>query len=220
MDSSNSVLIPCAGKAAQVPFTPTDPTRDRLRVAWCILAVPAMLAGKKSVAMPDRYLAKTMARIPDDLSEIRPKANAWAAQVRAKAEGKVPVHAALRMLLGNQVQAGLLWVQFPDGAVDRDVLRTAQLLLGHSTDHGDPTCSTCAAIRSCNWTLAIRLAAGMDAPIALGALIDLYRGAVSAGLAPFVIGSPDGHEPVERRDPTEEEDQLVPRQRYRPEDLF
>jgi hypothetical protein len=124
------------------------------------------------------------------------------------------------MLLGNQVQAGLLWVQFPDGAVDRDVLRTAQLLLGHSTDHGDPSCPTCSAIRSCNWTLAIRLAAGVDAPIALGALIDLYRGAVSAGLIPFVIGSPDGHEPVERRDPTEVEDQPVQGQRYRPEDLF
>ena len=58
------------------------------------------------------------------------------------------------------------------------------------------------------------------AVIALGALIDLYRGAVSAGLVPFVIGSPDGHEPVERRDPTEVEDQPVQGQRYRPEDLF
>lgn len=219
MDRSESILIPCAGKAAHVPFTPTDPTRDRLRVAWCILAVPAMVAGRKSVAMPDRYLAKTLTRIPDDLDEIRPKANTWAAQVRAKAEGKIPVHAALRMLLGNQLQAGLLWVQFPDGAVDRDVLRTAQLLLGHSTDHDDPTCATCSAIRSCNWTLALRLAAGIDAPIALGALIDLYRGAVSAGLVPFVIAAPNGLDPVEPRDPLGEEDR-TPRQRYRPEDLF
>ena len=219
MDSSDSVMIPCAGKAAQVPFTPTDPTRDRLRVAWCILAVPAMLAGKKVVAMPDRYLAKTIARIPDDLNEIRPKASAWSAQVRAKAEGKVPVRAALRMLLGNQLQAGLLWVQFPDGAVDRDILRTAQLLLGHSTDHDDPMCATCSAIRSCNWTLAIRLAAGVDAPIALGALIELYRGSAAAALVPFVISSPDGHDPVERQSVTED-DQPAQGQRYRPEDIF
>jgi hypothetical protein len=219
MDSSDSIVIPCAGKAAQVPFTPTDPVRDRLRVAWCILAVPAMIAGKKSIAMPDRYLAKTIARIPDDLNEIRPKAGAWAAQVRAKAEGKVPVRAALRMLLGNQLQAGLLWVQFPDGAVDRDILRTAQLLLGHSTEHGDPACATCSAIRSCNWTLAMRLAAGVDAPIALGALIELYRGAAAAGLVPFVVSSPDGLDPVEQQDSADVErpDQGQP---YRPEDLF
>lgn len=220
MDHSHSVVIPCAGKSATIPFTPTDPVRDRLRVAWCVLAVPAMNFGKKNIAMPDRYLAKTIARIPDDLAEIRPKASAWAAQVRAKAEGKVPVHAALRMLLGNQVQAGLLWVQFPDGAVDRDILRTAQLLLGHSTDHGDPTCATCSAIRSCNWTLALRLAAGVDAPIVLGALIELYRSAAAAGLVPFVIGSPDGHEPVERRDPTELDAQPAPSHGYRPEDIF
>jgi hypothetical protein len=178
-----------------------------------------MIAGKKNVAMPDRYLAKTIARIPDDLNEIRPKAGAWAAQVRAKAEGKVPVRAALRMLLGNQLQAGLLWVQFPDGAVDRDILRTAQLLLGHSTDHGDSTCATCAAIRSCNWTLAMRLAAGVDAPIALGALIELYRGAAAAGLVPFVVSSPDGLDPVEQQD-TADVEQPDREPRYRPEDLF
>ena len=160
MDEQPSInlLIPVEGKEARVPFTPTGTEWDRLAIAWCILAIPAMTAGKKSVAMPDRYLAKTMAQLSADPDDLRPKANAWAAQVRAKQHGKIALHAMLRMLLGNQVQAGLLWVDFPEGAVSAEVRQTAQLLLGHPTEHASDFCATCKAIRHFDWPLAVRLA--------------------------------------------------------------
>ena len=139
-------------------------------------------------ASPDRYLAKTIERLPEDPELMRPKANAWAAQVRMKEHGKIALHAMLRMLLGNQVQAGLLWVDFPEGAVSTEVRRTAQLLLDHPTDHQNDFCGTCKAIRHFDWPLAIRLAGGKDAPIILGALIELYRSALQAGLVPIVDG--------------------------------
>ena len=209
---SVSVLIPVEGKEAHVPFAPTGTEWDRLAIAWCILAIPAMSAGKKPVAMPDRYLAKTMAQLPKDPNELRPKANAWAAQTRSKTHGKVALHAMLRMLLGNQVQEGLLWVEHPEGAVDVRVRQTAQLLLGHSTDHDSEFCAACKAIRHYDWPLAVRMAGREDAPLILGALIELYRSALQAGLVPVVYAAADG---IERRS-----EAVLSSPPYRPEDIF
>ena len=191
-----TVLIPVAGKEATVTFTPKGTDWDRLAIAWCILAIPAINVGKNKVASPDRYLAKTIERLPDDPEELRPKANVWAAQVRTKEHNKLVLHATLRMLLGNQVQAGLLWVDFPEGAVSAEVRRTAQLLLDHPTEHPSALCATCSAIRHYDWPLAIRLSCGRDAPIILGALMELYRSAAHIGLVPIVYAPDDG---IDRR---------------------
>ena len=60
-----TVLIPVAGKEATVTLTPTGTEWDRLAIAWCILAIPAINVGKNKVASPDRYLAKTIERLPE-----------------------------------------------------------------------------------------------------------------------------------------------------------
>ena len=207
-----SVMIPVAGKVAHVPLKPTGTDWDRLAIAWCILAVPAMNEGEKPIVKPDAYLQKTMSRLSSDPDDLRPKANAWAAGVRAKTNGKIALHAMLRMLLGNQVQSGLLWVDFPEGAVDAEVRKTAQLLLSHPTEHSSDFCTACKAIRHFDWPLAVRIAGHRDAPIILGALIELYRGALQAGLVPLVYASPDG---IEHRG-----DESSRKSDYREEDLF
>ena len=68
-------------------------------------------------------------------------------------------------------------------------MRTAQLLLGHPAEHEPSECDACRAIRTRQWSLALRCAAGTDTPIILAALIELYRGGLAAGLVPFV-GTP------------------------------
>jgi hypothetical protein len=68
--------------------------------------------------------------------------------------------------------------------VDRGILRTAQLLLGHPEKHDPIDCDACRAIQNRQWSLALRCAAGTDTPITLAALIELYLGGLAAGLLP------------------------------------
>ena len=183
------VLLTASGMAVHVPFTQTTPEQDRLRIAWCLLGAAAMnLRVDKPIEVPDRYFAKTLSRLPEDMNLLYPRLHAWANQTRKKAV-TFDVFAAVALLLGNQTRLGALKIEYPDGVVDRDIMRTAQLLLGHPAEHEPSECDACRAIRTRQWSLALRCAAGTDTPIILAALIELYRGGLAAGLVPFV-GTP------------------------------
>ena len=183
------VLLTASGMAVHVPFTPVTPEQDRLRIAWCLLGAAAMnLRVDKPIEVPDRYFAKVLSRLPEDMNLLYPRLHAWANQTRKKAV-TFDVFAAVALLLGNQTRLGALKIEYPAGVVDRDIMRTAQLLLGHPEEHEPSTCDACRAIRTRQWSLAMRCAAGTDTPIILAALIELYRGGLAAGLVPFV-GTP------------------------------
>ena len=183
------VLLTASGMAVHVPFTQTTPEQDRLRIAWCLLGAAAMnLRVDKPIEVPDRYFAKTLSRLPEDMNLLYPRLHAWANQTRKKAV-TFDVFAAVALLLGNQTRLGALKIEYPAGVVDRDIMRTAQLLLGHPAEHEPSECDACRAIRTRQWSLALRCAAGTDTPIILAALIELYRGGLAAGLVPFV-GTP------------------------------
>jgi hypothetical protein len=119
---------------------------------------------------------------------LYPRLHAWANQTRKKAV-TFDVFAAVALLLGNQTRLGGLKIEYPDGVVDRDIMRTAQLLLGHPEKHEPSECDACRAIRTRQWSLALRCAAKSDTPIILAALTELYNGGLAAGLVPFV-GTP------------------------------
>jgi hypothetical protein len=183
------VLLTASGMAVHVPFAQTTPEQDRLRIAWCLLGAAAMnLRVDKPIEVPDRYFAKVLSRLPDDMNLLYPRLHAWANQTRKKAV-TFDVFAAVALLLGNQTRLGALKIEYPTGVVDRDIMRTAQLLLGHPEEHEPSACDACRAIRTRQWSLAMRCAAGTDTPIILAALIELYRGGLAAGLVPFV-GTP------------------------------
>jgi hypothetical protein len=183
------VLMTASGMAVHVPFAQTTPEQDRLRIAWCLLGAAAMnLRVDKPIEVPDRYFAKVLSRLPDDMNLLYPRLHAWANQTRKKAV-TFDVFAAVALLLGNQTRLGALKIEYPTGVVDRDIMRTAQLLLGHPEEHEPSACDACRAIRTRQWSLAMRCAAGTDTPIILAALIELYRGGLAAGLVPFV-GTP------------------------------
>ena len=183
------VLLTASGMAVHVPFTQTTPEQDRLRIAWCLLGAAAMnLRVDKPIEVPDRYFAKVLSRLPADMTLLYPRLHAWANQTRKKAV-TFDVFAAVALLLGNQTRLGALKIEYPAGVVDRDIMRTAQLLLGHPEEHEPSGCDACRAIRTRQWSLALRCAAGTDTPIILAALIELYRGGLAAGLVPFV-GTP------------------------------
>ena len=182
----DSVLLTASGMAVHVPFTETTPAQDRLRIAWCLLGAAAMnMRVDKPIEVPDRYFIKTLARLPDKMDTLYPRLHTWANQTRKKAVD-FDVFAAIALLLGNQTRIGVLKTQFPDGVVDRDLMRTAKLLLGHPDVHDPAECDACRAIRHHQWSLALRCAAGIDTPIILAALIELYRGGLAAGLLPYV----------------------------------
>jgi hypothetical protein len=183
------VLLTASGMAVHVPFAQTTPEQDRLRIAWCLLGAAAMnLRVDKPIEVPDRYFVKVLSRLPDDMNLLYPRLHAWANQTRKKAV-TFDVFAAVALLLGNQTRLGALKIEYPTGVVDRDIMRTAQLLLGHPEEHEPSACDACRAIRTRQWSLAMRCAAGTDTPIILAALIELYRGGLAAGLVPFV-GTP------------------------------
>ena len=183
------VLLTASGMAVHVPFAQTTPEQDRLRIAWCLLGAAAMnLRVDKPIEVPDRYFAKVLSRLPEDMNLLYPRLHAWANQTRKKAV-TFDVFAAVALLLGNQTRLGALKIEYPAGVVDRDIMRTAQLLLGHPEEHEPSACDACRAIRTRQWSLAMRCAAGTDTPIILAALIELYRGGLAAGLVPFV-GTP------------------------------
>jgi hypothetical protein len=183
------VLLTASGMAVHVPFAQTTPEQDRLRIAWCLLGAAAMnLRVDKPIEVPDRYFVKVLSRLPDDMNLLYPRLHAWANQTRKKAV-TFDVFAAVALLLGNQTRLGALKIEYPTGVVDRDIMRTAQLLLGHPEEHEPSECDACRAIRTRQWSLAMRCAAGTDTPIILAALIELYRGGLAAGLVPFV-GTP------------------------------
>ena len=183
------VLLTASGMAVHVPFAQTTPEQDRLRIAWCLLGAAAMnLRVDKPIEVPDRYFAKVLSRLPENMNLLYPRLHAWANQTRKKAV-TFDVFAAVALLLGNQTRLGALKIEYPAGVVDRDIMRTAQLLLGHPEEHEPSECDACRAIRTRQWSLAMRCAAGTDTPIILAALIELYRGGLAAGLVPFV-GTP------------------------------
>ena len=183
------VLLTASGMAVHVPFAQTTPEQDRLRIAWCLLGAAAMnLRVDKPIEVPDRYFVKVLSRLPEDMNLLYPRLHAWANQTRKKAV-TFDVFAAVALLLGNQTRLGALKIEYPTGVVDRDIMRTAQLLLGHPEEHEPSACDACRAIRTRQWSLAMRCAAGTDTPIILAALIELYRGGLAAGLVPFV-GTP------------------------------
>ena len=183
------VLLTASGMAVHVPFAQTTPEQDRLRIAWCLLGAAAMnLRVDKPIEVPDRYFLKVLSRLPEDMNLLYPRLHAWANQTRKKAV-TFDVFAAVALLLGNQTRLGALKIEYPTGVVDRDIMRTAQLLLGHPEEHEPSACDACRAIRTRQWSLAMRCAAGTDTPIILAALIELYRGGLAAGLVPFV-GTP------------------------------
>ena len=190
------VLLTASGMAVHVPFAQTTPEQDRLRIAWCLLGAAAMnLRVDKPIEVPDRYFVKVLSRLPDDMNLLYPRLHAWANQTRKKAV-TFDVFAAVALLLGNQTRLGALKIEYPTGVVDRDIMRTAQLLLGHPEEHEPSECDACRAIRTRQWSLAMRCAAGTDTPIILAALIELYRGGLAAGLVPFVGTPATGSAPV------------------------
>ncbi len=184
----NTVTLVASGMAVSVPFTQGEPEQDRLRVAWCLLGAAAMNTRvDKQIQVPDRYFARTLSRLPDNMMPLRPKLRSWANQTRKNARD-IDVFAAIALLLGNQTRLGGLKINFPEGVIDREMLRTAQMLLGHPQEHEAADCDTCRAIRGRQWSLALRSAAPIDSPILIAALIELYRGGLAAGLLPFVGG--------------------------------
>ena len=205
-----SVLLTASGMAVHVPFTRTTPAQDRLKIAWCLLGAAAMnMRVDKPIQVPDRYFIKTLSRLPANMDLLYPRLHAWANQTRKKAV-QFDVFAAVALLLGNQTRLGGLKIEFPEGVVDRDVMSTAQLLLGHPAEHDPIDCDACRAIRHRQWSLALRCAAGTDTPIILSALVELYRGGLAAGLVPLIesnraaTGSPSDEARVEAEEAEEE----------------
>ena len=180
----DSVLLTASGMAVHVPFTQTTPEQDRLRIAWCLLGAAAMnMRVDKPIEVPDRYFMKTLARLPQTMTSLYPRLHAWANQTRKKAV-TFNVFAAVALLLGNETRQGGLKIELAPGVVDRGILRTAQLLLGHPETHDPIDCDACRAIRNHQWSLALRCAAGTDTPIILAALTELFLGGLAAGLLP------------------------------------
>jgi hypothetical protein len=206
----DSVLLTASGMAVHVPFAQTTPEQDRLRIAWCLLGAAAMnMRVDKPIEVPDRYFAKTLSRLPSDMSLLYPRLHAWANQTRKKAV-TFDVVAVIALLLGNQSRIDGQRVQYPDGVVDRDIRRTAQLLLGHPAEHEPIECDACRAMRARQWFLALRCAAGADTPILLAALIELYRGGLAAGLVPPIGSSAPAAGAVLSDVPEEDKEEYIP----------
>ena len=180
----DSVLLTASGMAVHVPFTQTTPEQDRLRIAWCLLGAAAMnIRVDKPIEVPDRYFMKTLARLPQTMTSLYPRLHAWANQTRKKAV-TFDVFAAVALLLGNEMRHGALKIELAPGVVDRGILRTAQLLLGHPEKHDPIDCDACRAIENRQWSLALRCAAKTDTPIILAALTELFLGGRASGLLP------------------------------------
>jgi hypothetical protein len=206
----DSVLLTASGMAVHVPFTQTTPEQDRLRIAWCLLGAAAMnMRVDKPIEVPDRYFAKTLSRLPNDMNLLYPRLHAWANQTRKKAV-TFDVVAVIALLLDNQNRLEGRRIEYPDGVVDRDIRRTAQLLLGHPAEHEPIECDVCRAIRSRQWFLALRCAAGVDTPILLAALIELYRGGLAAGLVPPIGSSEPAAGAVLSNVPEEDDEEYIP----------
>ncbi len=210
LPTPDSVLLTASGMAVHVPFVRTTPEQDRLRIAWCLLGAAAMnMRVDKPIEVPDRYFAKTLSRLPNDMNMLYPRLYAWANQTRKKAV-TFDVVAVIALLLGNQSRLNGHRVEYPEGIVDRDIRRTAQLLLGHSQEHEPLECDACRAIRARQWFLALRCAGGVDTPILLAALIELYRGGLAAGLVPPIGSNAPAAGAVLSDVPEEDKEEYIP----------
>jgi hypothetical protein len=180
------VLLTASGGSVRIPLPRVDTTTDRLRVAWCLIAAGAAVSqGGKKIHHLEAYLVKTLGSVLEyDHATLRESTARWGRTVIYKRRATIAPLAIIALLV-----AGLTTDEFGDlvpayeGMIDPAVQHTAGLLFGHPLGACQASpCSVCRAMARSDWHIAFKLATGDDYEAALGALFELYEGALADGL--------------------------------------
>ena len=181
------VLITASGASTVIRIPCDGPEKDRLRVAWCLISAgAATFGGKRTIKHLGAYFKKTVMTLIESTSDadIRQLAGNWGTTVIYKHRSEISPLAIIALLVGNRTpDASGDFVDAHPGSVDPALQATARLLYGHPVPDCDgPDCGVCRAAHTDDWHIAFKLATGADYELALGALIELYKGGLNDGL--------------------------------------